>query len=233
MNYLQYKQEVTSNNIANANTTGFKKDSVFWRTLQSLRSVFQMNSTEQRYLDEVHENYTDHSQGFFHVTHNPLDFALEGTGFFGVETPQGVRYTRNGNLTINQERMLMTNNGHPVLGINGPIVVQGDEVWIDDTGMVYVDGEELDQLVLVEFNDLRQIVKIGDGLYDSGTATPIPGAPNTIVRQGMLEGSNVNPIEEMVNMIATMRNFETGQKSIVMQDETVDQAVNQVGRITR
>ena len=233
MNYLQYKQEVTANNIANANTTGFKKDSIFWKTLQRVNSIFEMNSTEQRNLDEVQENYTDFSQGRFNITNNPLDFALDGPGFFSVETPQGIQYTRNGNLSLNQEGLLVTNTGNPVMGEAGTINANGGEVFIEDNGNVVVDGAVLDRLALVEFQDLRQLTKTGEGLFSSGNVEPVAGSPGTVVRQGTLEDSNINIIEEMVKMMATTRFFETGQKSISMQDETLNQAVNEVGRVNR
>lgn len=234
MNYLQYKQEVTANNIANANTTGFKKDNAFWRTLSSLSKISNMNATEQRNLDEVDEYYTDFSQGSFNVTNNPLDFAIEGPGFFNVQTPHGQRYTRNGHWTVNQDKLLVTNNGYPILGERGPIRITGDKIWIEDNGNVNVDGAVVDRLVMTEFKNPKQLKKLGDGLFEfAGPSQPPSGAPATRIRQGVLEESNVNAIQEMVTMISTTQNFESGQKSIIMQDQTLDRAVNDVGRIAR
>ncbi len=234
MNYLRYKQEITSNNIANAVTTGFKKDRIFLKTLERLNAEAKMNATEQRNLDNVDEHFTDFTQGGYNVTNNPLDFALDGPGFFSVETANGVRYTRNGNLALDENKLLITSNGYPLLGENGQIQINGDEAWIDDNGYVYVDGAQLDRLVLVEFQNPQRLAKSGDGLYaNPGNEPAIQGAPNTLVRQGVLEESNVNIIEEMVNLIAETQDFETGQKSISMQDATLDRAVNEVGRVTR
>ena len=235
MNYLRYKQEITSNNIANAVTTGFKKDRVFLRTLRNIDAEARMNATERRNIDNADEHYTEYVQGRLSATNNPLDFALDGPGFFSVETANGIRYTRNGNLALNADRQLVTSNGFPLLGENGTIQVNGNEAWIDDNGYVYVDGAQADRLVLVEFENPQQLEKQGDGLYANPAGMPpaIQGAPNTVIRQGMLEDSNVNIIEEMVNLIAQTQDFESGQKSITMQDETLDRAINEVGRVNR
>ena len=116
MRYLQLKQEVTANNMANVNTTGFKKDGVFSRLLRNNQEIMKMNASDFKHIEVVDETRTIHSPGSYHSTGNPMDYAIEGEGFFSVLTPHGIRYTRNGSFMVDQNNLLVTSNGYPVLG---------------------------------------------------------------------------------------------------------------------
>ena len=234
MNYLRLKQEVTANNMANVNTTGFKKDGVFSRLLRANEKILKMNSSDFVRLEIVDETRTDHSQGSYHTTGNPYDLAIEGEGFFSVQTPQGVMYTRNGSFMINQDNQLVTSNGYPVLGINGPVTIIGNDVFIGDDGSVNVDGAVVDVLAIVDFPKPYHLAKFGDGLFSGEAASAVNQTTDRFrLRQGVLEESNVEIIDEMVTMIQTTREFDAGQKAIQVQDSTLDRAVNEVGRVQR
>lgn len=229
---LQLKQEITANNLANANTTGYKKDGVFRKYLIDHNTILRRNATDFRNIEDVDEVLVNFRQGSIQPTGNPLDTAIDGDGFFAVQTPQGVRYTRNGNFQLDQNGLLVTGNGYFVLGANGPIQLQGQEVMIGDDATVSVDGNLIDVLQIVDFPRPYQLNKIGDGLFEAaeGTAAPL-NTTQFKVRQGALEQANVEIIEEMVEIIRTARDFETNQKSITMQDTTLDRAVNDIGRV--
>jgi len=234
MNSQLLKQEVTANNLANANTTGFKKEGVFRKYLIDLNTILQEYATDFKNMEDVDAVIIDFKQGELYPTGNPLDTAIEGDGFFAVQTPRGIRYTRNGNFQLGQDGFLVTGNGYPVLGTEGLIRLQGQNVFIEDDGTVTVDEELVDILQIVDFSKPYRLNKIGDGLFDAEEGTAFQLDTNRFkLRQGVLEQANVEIVEEMVNLIQTARDFETNQKSITMQDTTLDRAVNDVGRIQR
>lgn len=232
MNSQILKQEVTANNLANANTTGFKKEGVFRKYLVEHDTILRQNAADFKNLEDVDAVIIDFKQGELYPTSNPLDNAIEGDGFFVVQTPRGVRYTRNGNFQRDQDGFLITGNGYPVLGIEGLIQLEGQNVFIGDDGTVAVDEELIDLLQIVDFPRPYRLNKIGDGLFEAEEETAFQlNIDQFKLRQGHLEQANVEIIEEMVNLIQTARDFETNQKSITMQDTTLDRAVNDVGRI--
>jgi flagellar basal-body rod protein FlgF len=232
MNSLQLKLEVAANNLANANTTGFKKDGVFRKHLVDHDTILRQNASDFKGLEDVDAIHTLHKQGGLTPTGNPLDTAFEGDGFFVVQTPEGMRYTRNGNFQLDQDGILVTGNGYQVQGFNGPMLLQGQSIFIGDDGTVAVDGATIDLLQIVDFPKPYIFNKLGDGLYEAEEGTAIQlNIGQFIVRQGVLEDSNVEVIEEMVALIRTSREYETNQKSITMQDETLSRAVNDVGKV--
>jgi len=232
---LQLRQDVTANNVANANTTGFKKDGVFRKYLIDHDTILKQNATDFRSIEDVDGVITNYAQGQVDVTSNPLDVAIIGDGFFVVQTPQGERYTRNGNFQIDQNGYLVTGTGYFLKGVTGdPIRLAGGNVHIGNDGTVSVNGNLVGILQIVDFAKPYKLNKMGDGLFEAapGSATPM-GADRISLRQGCLERSNVEVVEEMVNIIKTSRDFESNQKSIQMQDTTLDRAVNDVGRVQR
>lgn len=242
-------QSVSSNNLANITTTGFKRDISFRDALLDARLTLEDSQGSSDRAARVQHTAVDFSQGALQDTGGDLDFALQGTGFFAVETEQGVRYTRNGSFTINTNGELATDLGHPVLGQGGKIVVSTGKVSVNQKGDVSVNGTLVDRLQVVDFEDVLDgpagrsaasdprryngfLEKAGNGLYvtrdPAETGTP---CRNVSVRQGYLEGSNVKAIEEMVEILTfSYRMFESNQKSIRAQDETLDKAVNDIGR---
>ncbi len=181
----------------------------------------------------VDEIRTFHAQGDLVETAKPLDLALFGTGFFKVSTPEGIRYTRNGNFTMNALGELVSHGGHRVLSDQDlPIVLNTrQEVSVTREGFVYSGQTQMAKLALVDFEDYKTaIAKEGDSLYRKIT----PGVPETAplnltVQQGFLEQANVNIVDSMVGLIAAMRTYEGSQKVIQQADDTIGRAL-EVGR---
>ncbi|HID10820.1 MAG TPA: flagellar basal-body rod protein FlgF [Candidatus Latescibacteria bacterium] len=213
-------QEVLANNIANVKTTGFKRDKVYFQgALDGISSA-----------EGVLKVATDYREGPLIRTDNPLDLAIQGRGFFAVETPWGIRYTRDGHFSVNEEGVLVTTDGHPVLGEEGSIELDlsGGPPSVGEDGTVRVGDVVVGQLRIEDFEDLDSLRKEGNGLFRAyAEGRPAEGFR---VRQGFLEGANVSPVEEMVRMLANYRAYEAGQRAIVAQDEALRKAVNEVGR---
>lgn len=225
------KQEITANNIANASTPGYKKDSTFIKELDSAAKAAMPKHSdwETPMIDQV---YTDFSQGSLNNTGNVLDVALEGEGFFVLESSDGgeVQYTRNGSFKTDLEGYLCSSTGDRVLGEGGPISVSGGEIGINESGEIMIDGVVANRLQVVNFEDKKLLGKVGSsGFIASEGTEPVPGEKFSI-KQGFLEQANINVIKEMVGMIITLRNFETGSKVIQTQDESLKTLFTQVGR---
>lgn len=223
-------QEVIANNIANSLTPGFKKDSIFLRLVQDEQSKISdtQPSWEVRMLDRV---YTDYSQGALDQTGRELDVALDGDGFFVVETPDGEAYTRNGNFSISPEGMLVTSEGLPVLTDAGPLYVDGTEITIGLNGEIVIDGQPVGVLRLVDFPQPYELNKIAGSLLIPADGASPDETSTAQVRQGYLEKSNVDVLREMVDMISSYRAFETSQRMIQIQDESLGKATNDLGRV--
>jgi len=233
MMLLQEMMDNTTNNLSNANTTGFKKS-----LMASIAQVdIRRNDELKLHQDEDHqmsENYIDYSQGSLLLTENPFDLALENSGFFEIETPNGVRYTRNGSFTRNGMGDLVTLQGNRVLSQDGlPInLEESSDFFVSSFGRVYADGKEIAKLSIVDFANKRtELGREGYNLYYSKTGEAPERVVNTTVKQGFLETSNVNVVDSMVEMIRFQRNYEANQKSILSEDETLNKAVNDIGRV--
>lgn len=234
------RADVTANNLANVNTGGFKKDFAILKDFAS-RPIRRINDGTPEpeignmgagaWLDTI---ATLHSQGLTHETGKSLDLALAGKGFFGLETPAGIRYTRNGAFVRSANGELVSEDGYPVLGMNGRINIdpagQTGKVTVDEDGRIFLDGVENNQLQLFSFAEENRLRKEGNNLFrppEGVEATP--GTPR--VKQGLLELSNVNVVTEMVNMIAGYRAYETNSKAVKTHDSLLDKAVNEVARL--
>jgi flagellar basal-body rod protein FlgF len=224
------KQEIFANNMANANTVGYKKDGAFLHQLEDAKKNLITDADwEIPMIDGV---FIDYSQGFARKTEQPLDVAIEGDGFFTVMTPQGERYTRAGEFTLSPERTLLDKNGFQVMGDGGQIVINGDSISISSDGSISADGAVVGKLKIVDFAKPYQLSKADDGyLMPSEPGVQPTTSAKYELRQGYVEESNVNIVEQMVDMLVSFRAYEAGQKAIHAQDETLDKAVNQVGRV--
>ncbi|MEJ2656878.1 MAG: flagellar hook-basal body protein [Desulfobacterales bacterium] len=212
----QLRFETIANNIANSNTNGFKKD------------IISFNQT----LDMQSISKTDFSQGPIRYTGNELDIAMGAKGFLKIETPNGLRYTRDGALSIDAEGYLVTGNGDKVLGENGPITVEGGTVSIERDGQVFVDNETVDKLLVVSFDKPEQLRKEGGSYYSyQGESKEISTETDGVIQQRYLEGSNVNPTQEMIEMIETFRTFESVEKAIQSLDGLTGKMVNDYGQV--
>ncbi len=218
------QQEITANNVANLNTPGFKREAATFRELYSslTGSTLPILGLEAK---------TDFRQGSLQRTGDPLNFALEDRGFFTVETPQGMRYTRNGDFTLNEKGVLITQEGYPVWGESGPIVIDGDEVAVNSQGEVMVDGKLVDPLLISDFELPYTLRKEGEGLFAPLDGRKAKPRENPRILQGYLEASNVAPAKEMMELITILRLYEANQKAILLQDNTLNKTVNDLGRI--
>ncbi len=245
------KLDVISNNIANITTQGFKRDLMvyeekippFPRNASSgtgLESYFQyLESDSAVAYVQVTGTMTDFEQGSLINTENDLDVAIEGDGFFALDTPAGIRYTRNGSfhmdglgqLVDRKGNLLMTRNDEPVV-----IPVETDQITIDQDGMVFggrgLDLIALAQLKIIQFDNKQGLVKEGEGMFVNQNASIKKESFGEVkVLQGFIEKSNVNAIQEMTQMMDTVRTLEAYQKVIQSIDEVDDQSVNNLARV--
>ncbi len=175
---------------------------------------------------------TDFTMGDMVETGGTFDLALNGSGFFKVVGDEDTYYTRDGSFVVNQDGVLTTLKGEVVQGTNGPITINGKDVSISTNGVVKVDGNIVGNLDIVDLENREFLRKIGDNLYQMAEDVEPEQIPfNGEVLQGYLEGSNVNAIREMVDMITLLREFEAGQKAIRVQDEMLEKSSNEIGRV--
>lgn len=233
MSNILAKQDINSQNLSNTNTNGFKLARIVNSTEVTVGRNDEGKLT-QREMQSINEIETSFAQGPMIGTGNKFDLALSHPGFFTVETDEGRGYTRNGSFSINASGDLVTLSGKRVLDDGGaPINLKGESVQFMEDGGVYVDGKKTNTLGLVDFADTKKLKYGADGNFRNSDPTgnaPMPPAV-VAVRSGFLEGSNVDPISTMVTLMAEYRNYEADQKALKSVDETLQKAVNEVGRV--
>jgi flagellar basal-body rod protein FlgF len=245
------KLDILSNNIANINTQGFKKDMLVYEEkkppFQSLSSSgfdmenlnpFQGSDPAVSYV-QVTQSLTNYEQGSLIKTDNPLNVAIEGQGFFVVNTPNGERYTRNGNFHLDGSGQLVDQKGNMIVTRDDePILIPfgTKHITINQDGSIFggaeIDQEPLGQLKIVSFNNLHVLTKEGEGFYKNSDSSIKEILVNDAkVLQGFTENSNSNAIHEMTQMIETVRLLEAYQKIIQSIDEADDQSVNSLAQV--
>lgn len=212
------KLETVSNNLANTDTTGFKKDSI---------------SFDEKFKAQLNKDF---SQGAIQTTGNPLDMALSGQGFFKIETSEGIKYTRNGNFSLDINGTLVDQNGNPVMGQGGAIAIDTanveQELSVNQNGEILLSGEVVDTLDIVTFKALNKLERDGRNFLSyTGETTDEIQAQGAVVQHKALEKANVAVVEEMVRMIDYHRMFETFTKSMMTFDEIDSKAINEVGKL--
>lgn len=214
--------DATANNIANATTAGFRGDRV---TFQEMLSAARSADSS---MVGSGASQLDHQAGALSQTSNPLDLALEGDGFFGVQTPTGERYTRAGNFRIDDERRLVTSDGFPVRGEGGTITIPAGakDIGVASDGQITADGVAVGKLELERF-DPRQLKREGGSLFVA-TGTPIGGDPPK-VRSGMLEASNVNVVRGVVDLVKVSRSYESLMRVIQGYHDVESRAARELG----
>ena len=222
------RQEITANNLANATTTGFKRDRLFAQELTSA----QGQSVTSDPLSKDVSKWTEFTPGAFVPTSDPLDFALQSKGFFVVSDGQNQYYTRNGHFTQNSEGQLVDVQGRTVQGEGGNITLPHGLVTTSSSGEISVDGTVVDRLRVVQFENPQTLQKAsGSAFVKSAQTTAEAPVDSPVVRQGFLENSNVDTVKEMVEMISTSRNYEINAKLLTSQDDTLRQTVNDIGKV--
>jgi flagellar basal-body rod protein FlgF len=212
--------DVITNNLANANTTGFKRD--FGHILQN-ETGFDAGTK------------VDLSPGDLVTTGNELDVALNGPGFFAIQTPNGVRYTRNGSFNLDAKGELVTKDGMAVLNSSGSTINVGrGKVAIQDGGIVTVDGNEIATLKIVNFTDPQKLQKEGlSRLIWTGAPDGVQDAPDIHLKSGALERSNVNAIDEMIHLMSAYREFEAVQRTLkTLMTDMNSKLVQELGKLS-
>ncbi len=249
MNAQQNRLDAIANNLANVDTAGFKRDVAVTKSFPEL--LLRRTEADGVYTHpfgstdvapvigklglgvETNENFTEFEQGSFRATDTSTDVALSGEGFFTVQTPSGDRYTRNGNFLLGKEGILETKEGYPVMGEKGIIRLEDDKFRINEDGMIYDhEGNEIDRLKVVRFDNERYLKKQGSSLWNSnnisGDAFIAEGKQRPKMLQGYMETSNVNVVNEMVKMIEVNRAYEANQKTIQSEDSMMSTLWNKV-----
>lgn len=243
----QHRMDTLTNNLANADTVGFKKEGATSQAFGDLLAVkIKDASVGRRNVQplgfnnpgvKIGENYTDYTQGSFRVTENTYDLALAGDGFFVIEFTNkagetSTMYTRAGQFTLTREGFLVTEDGDFVLDTqNRRIRVDTlSETAIDQNGTIYQNGNAVATIQVADFEDYNYLEKYGETYYrpiEGATFTPA----NATVNSGYLEMANVQIVSEMVEMIALTRAYESNQKIIQTYDSSLEIAVTQLGRV--
>lgn len=242
----QKRVDILANNMANAATTGYKKEGATSEAFYDVLA-YKINDTSEPGTAKklgamnmgvkIGEVYTDYSQGAIHETGNTFDMALSGDGFFAVEFTNksgesSVKYTRDGNFTLNVKGELVNKNGDFVLDQGGGHIVLDPmaDFSVDRMGNVYLNNQVQAKIQVTDFEDYNFLEKYGENYL-----TPLDGAaekPATAqVISGYLEDSNVKVVEEMVSLINYTRAYETNQKMIQAIDSTLETAVTRVGQV--
>jgi flagellar basal-body rod protein FlgG len=243
----EMRLEVTTNNLANVDTAGYRPDRAVvhdfnalllsrlydpidtpfppMRRIDPVPTIGQLGTGS--YVQEIATDFR--AQGPMQRTARPLDLAIDGTGFLAVQTPQGVRYTRAGSFTRGANDVVVNGDGQALLGQAGPITLPAgtdtNDVLIDPNGNVAVNGQVLDRLIVADV--LPGAQKVGYTLVDAtGGVTPV--GPDSRVAQGVLEHSPVNAVREMVDLIQVQRQYEANQKVVTAEDETLDRLLTNV-----
>lgn len=271
MSAQQVRLDAISNNLANVDTDGYKRDVAVHKAFAELllRRVNDDGVTLNPFGSgdmapvvgkigtgvENNEIFTEYEQGALKQTENDFDLAMDGKGFFAIQTPSGERYSRSGAFVLGKEGFLETKEGYPVLGENGPIQVKANNFKVDKDGNVYVNTDyqddpfrlvsreendwkglkKLDALKIVDFPKDRFLAKQGASLWrateESGDAAILAEGSRPKVSQGFVEASNVNPVLEMVRMIEVNRAYEANQKSIMSEDSMLGKLINETARV--
>ena len=221
-----------ANNIANAETGGYKADREFYSLYASTEASDLEGDTAAR-LPVIEKNYTDYSQGSMRGTSNQLDFGIEGKGFFAVNSPSGVAYTRNGRFQLTASGKLVTGDGYPVCGESGQAITLDPAlpVSVAADGTIRQSGQIRGKLELVDFEDHAQLVKQGSTLFRLRDTKTKPIASTAQVQQGRLESSNVGSSESAIRLVSVMRQFDMLQKAAHMGQQMNSKAIAEVAKV--
>ncbi len=217
--------DFVANNVANSSTPGFKSEHLYY--------AMKGRAAQENSLVDLGQTATtiDFSQGTLNRTGNKFDLAIEGGGFFTIQTKNGIAYTRNGNFILNKNNELITPAGDYVLGEAGKIVISGESVGIDADGSIQVDGSAVGKLKIAAFSNPGDVNRSASGQYVDGGKVGPKKADNYHVASGYLEMSNVNAVKEMVDMMDIQRTFETYQKIILTMSDFDKISTNRIGKL--
>ena len=243
---FQKRFDTIANNLANVNTNGFKKQNI------TFSSMLPLDKAKNEYPENIKKGVfntfpytdiikTDFSEGYLKHTGNKFDFAIAGKGFFMVKDANGdIKFTRNGNFTLNKDGFLVTRKGQLVLDFQyKPIrlnTANAEFINIDEKGNIYINDVAQGQVAVMDFKDYSVLERVGYTDFKinpkiSPRPKPFPGQ-NYEIQSGYLEGSNVNVVRQMTAMIEVQRHYQATQKILTTIDTQLDgKAVNDVGRV--
>lgn len=242
--------EILANNVANMNTTGFKEEQVTFAALEAnpwpsyasplppaqfkldMRDLYPLRGNEMGYVTLANVE-TSHLQGALKRTGSNTDIAIQGDGFFAINTPFGERYTRDGSFALTSDGTLISKNGATVMGERGAITgLSEGQMSILPTGEVYEGDKFIDKLKTVAFSDQKLLQRLGDNLFVHDGPPENIVESNSELTQGFIEGSNVNPMKNMTNMIIAHRTYEALQKAVKAYDNTMQLAAQKIGEVS-
>ncbi len=223
--------EMLANNLANIETGGYKADREFYSLYVGDDASSDPQTGDVTTLPVIESQWTDLAQGVLRDTSNPLDFAIDGDGLFAVQTPAGLRYTRNGNFRLSPAGVLTTADGNPLRGTNGAQILLQPRMPVEvlPDGTVQQAGQVVGQLQLASF-DPRQLSKEGLNYFAPAEGAMPKPATGTVL-QGKVEQSNVGTAESSVRLVALMRQFEMLQKAMNLGNELNRRAIEEVARV--
>ncbi len=217
------RQEVLAINLANLNTTGFKRNVTDFEIILERIAGYEDTESIRANVD------IDFSEGNLEHTGNSLDMAIDGKGFFNIETEEGLRYTRNGQFQLSGSGEIVTSSGDRLLGSGGPLLIPrgSSEIRIDNKGTINVDNAVIGDLLITNFEQESLLIPRDRSLFEA----PITAIQDTTytdfkIRQGYLEGANVNVVMEMVTLIENSRNFEASANVMKNFSETLESLIS-------
>lgn len=232
---LRRQMDVVANNLANMQTSGFKAASIVFEEYQMATAEMEAASRGDAIVSYVVDraSFRDFGAGAMRQTGAPLDVAIGGDGFFTVQTPDGLRYTRDGSFKMDAEGQLVTASGHPVLGEAGPITFDPEDtgIVIGRDGTVATSAGEKGRLRISAFDDVEMLEAEGGNLFADGGAAAV-AAQDPRVMQGMLEGSNVAAVAEMTNMIEVNRAYQSFARMVEQTDELRRSTITTLSRVS-
>jgi flagellar basal-body rod protein FlgF/flagellar basal-body rod protein FlgG len=216
--------ELVAHNLANLSTTGYRGQQTTFRSLLAGSGAVSANplNIAVNNFGVLSGSRLDLSPGSLAPTGNPLDVGVAGSGFFAVQSGQGVLYTRDGSFHLTPTGQLVTGQGDAVLGEQGPVTLPNGNVSISADGTISVDGVVVDKLRLAEFPPGTNLMAVGNASYSAPAGSAVAAADSS-VRQGMLEGSNVSPTEGVVELIMVQRNTEMLSRALSALDGQLNQ----------
>lgn len=227
---LQEQMNVASNNIANMSTPGYKGTSVIFEDY--LNRAKHNDPTGIKQVSNI-RTYRDLSQGSLQRTDNKLDFAINGEGYFSVQTPQGQRYTRDGSFSLDANGNIVTKEGYQVMGDSGPLSIpQGARnIVVGNDGNINTDQGDVGSIRVVNFADGQSLTPEGDNLLSAGQGAVEQPAEKVTITQGSLEMANVNPIIEMNRMVEILRNYQAAQKMIQNDHDRIRSVIQKLTQV--
>lgn len=242
MQNQQTRLEVVANNMANASTTGYKRDGVFERNLIDAKANFYNVPGDAEQNDPPIGSFTDFKQGAFQQTDNPFDLAIQDEGFFVMQDEEGKKFlSRAGHFSVSKDGYIIARDGKMLSGESGPINLQNQfitdqglvddkratNVKISDDGEVFVNNQSVARIAIAKVDDLNVLEKStgSDFIVTDESFVEYLPPENVTVKQGWIENSNVDIIKEMVEMIELQRHYEAGSKVIHTNDNTLDGAI--------